>query len=86
MQNAESILIIILAAVLIVFLVMAITALVLVIKLIRTTKRFVDRAEKMAETAGEAAEILRNASGPLAVFKLIRNIVKTFEKRSKKEG
>lgn len=86
MHNAETILIIILAVVLIVFLVIAIAALALIIRLLKAVKRFVDKAERMVETDGEATEIFKNASGPLALFKLIRNIVKIVEKRFNKEG
>jgi hypothetical protein len=81
MHNAESILIIILAVTLTIFLIVAITVLILIAKLVRVVKHLVDRAEHLVETASETADIFKDATGPLALFKLIRNIVKTVEKK-----
>lgn len=83
MQNAESILVIIVSATLALFLIAAIAVLVMVAKLIQSVRRIVDQAEKVVETAGEAAEMMRNASGPLALFKVVRNMVKAVDKMRK---
>ena len=80
MHNAESILVIIVSTTLTIFLLLAIAVLVLTAKLIKAVIRIVNRAEQVIETAEEAAEVLRNASGPLAFFKVVSNIVKTVEK------
>lgn len=80
MQNAESILVIIVSAVLALFLLAAIIVLVLIAKLIQSLRRIINDAERVVETAGEAAEMLRNASGPLALFKVVRNIMKAVDK------
>ncbi len=83
MQNAESILVIIVSSVLVLFLIVSIVVLVLIAKLVTATKRVVERAEDLVETAGEAAEMLRDASGPLALFKLVRNFMKAVDKARK---
>ena len=83
MQNAESILVIIVSTTLALFLIAAIAVLVMVAKLIQSVRRIVDQAEKVVETAGEAAEMMRNASGPLALFKVVRNMVKAVDKTRK---
>ena len=83
MQHAESILVIIVSSVLTLFLVTFIVVLILVAKLVASLKRIVEHAEQVVETAGEAAEMLRNASGPLALFKVIRNVMKSMEKMRK---
>ena len=83
MNTAESILVIIVSATLTIFLVVAIVTLVLIAKLVTSVKHVVDHAEKVVETAGEAAEMLRNASGPLAFFKVVRNIIKNIDKMRK---
>lgn len=83
MHNAESILVIITSATLSLFLVVGIVVLVLIAKLLQALRRIVERAEQVVETAGEAAEMLRNASGPLAFFKVIGNIVRTVNKLHK---
>lgn len=81
MQNAESILVIINSTAFALFLILGITVLILTARLINSIKYVVDRAEEAIETAGEAAEMLRNASGPLALFKLLRNIMKSTDKK-----
>lgn len=83
MNSAESILVIIVSVTLTLFLVAGIIALVLVIKVLRALKRVIDQAERVVERAGDAAEVLRNTSGPLALFKVIRNIVRTVERSRK---
>ena len=80
MHEAESILVIIVSATLTVFLIVGIVVLLLIAKLIKAVMRIVERAQQVVETAEEAATMLRNASGPLALFKVIRNIVNTVEK------
>jgi len=76
-------LVIIVSTTLALFLIAAIAVLVMVAKLIQSVRRIVDQAEKVVETAGEAAEMMRNASGPLALFKVVRNMVKAVDKTRK---
>lgn len=83
MQNAEAILVIIVSSVLTLFLITSVVVLVMIAKLVSAIKRMVDHAEQVVETAGEAAEMLRNASGPLALFKVLRNVVNSFDKMHK---
>ena len=83
MQNAESILVIIVSVTLSLFLLVAIVVLVMVAKLIQSIRQIVSQAEKVVETAGEAAEVLRNASGPLALFKVVRNMMRAVDKMRK---
>lgn len=83
MHEAESILVIIVSSVLALFLLVAVIVLVLIARVLVTIKRIVEHAERVIETAGEAAEMLKNVSGPLALFKLIRNIIRAVEKSRK---
>jgi hypothetical protein len=57
--------------------------LVMIAKLVQSLRRIIDNAERVVETAGEAAEMLRNASGPLALFKVVRNMVDAVDKMRK---
>lgn len=82
MQNAESILVIIVSSVLTLFLVVAIVLLFMVIKLVQQVKKVVDKAENAVESIEQAGELFKNTSGPMAVVKLIRNIMN----RNKKKG
>lgn len=84
MQDAESILVIILAVVLTIFLIVAIAIGIITIKLMRSLRNVVDKAESVVDTASEAAEILRNQSGKLALFRLISSIVSTVNKKDEK--
>ncbi|MGI0133749.1 MAG: hypothetical protein ACREBW_02165 [Candidatus Micrarchaeaceae archaeon] len=83
MYNAESVLVIILSTTLSLFLIVGVVVLVLIAKLLQAVRRIVEKAEQVVETAGEAAEMLRNASGPLAFFKVIGNIVRAVDKMHK---
>lgn len=83
MHEAESILVIIVSSVLTLFLITSVIVLVMVAKLVGAIRRVVEHAESVVETASEAAEMMRNASGPLALFKVLSNIIKTVEKSRK---
>ncbi|HVU59245.1 MAG TPA: hypothetical protein VHC98_00160 [Candidatus Saccharimonadales bacterium] len=83
MQHAESILVIIVSTTLALFLLIAIVVLILIAKLVASIRRLVEHAERIMETASDAAEMLRNASGPLAAFKVLRNIMRGFDRMHK---
>jgi hypothetical protein len=59
--------------------------LVLVIRLVSSIKQAVYKAEDAIDSAHEATEIIRtigaNASGPLALYKIIRNIMNMINRR-----
>ena len=80
MNTAALILVIIVSAVLAIFLIVLIVLVVLAIKLMKQLKLIVDRAEKAVDHVTSAGDMLRNASGPLAVLKLVRNLVKHYRK------
>ena len=80
MENAQEILVIIVSSLLSLFLVFGIVMLVLVIKLLKTVKQVVGKAEQVIQSAEAATEVLKNAGGPLAVLKIVRNIMKMADK------
>jgi hypothetical protein len=51
---------------------------VLVTKFIKKLKYVVDKAEHAVDSVSAAGDILRNASGPLAAAKVVRNIMKHY--------
>lgn len=75
MESAQTILVIIVSAVLAIFLTVSIILLVVLVKLVRSTRRAVAKAEHIIDNAEAASDILRNAGGPIAVLKIIRNII-----------
>jgi len=78
--NAESILVIVVTAVFTLFLIVAIVATILVAKLVSSARGLVKKAEEFIDSAESAAGALKNVGGPLALFKLIRNIISMIEK------
>lgn len=80
MENAQSILVIIVSSFLTLFLIVTIVLILLVIKLVKQLKIVVDKAEKAVESVEHAGEVLKNTSGPLALVKLVRNIIKYSKK------
>jgi len=89
MNTAEQILVIITSAVLILFLLLAIAATIYLIKLVRNIRRVVAKAEDVVDSAEAVAEAFKNVGenvgGPLAAFKLVRNIVELVNKTHKKK-
>lgn len=84
MSTSENILVIILSVFLALFLVLAITALVFVVRLLKTLNRITAKAEKVIDSAETVGNVFRNAAGPLAALRLLRNIVETVTEHSKK--
>lgn len=82
-NNAESILIIILSCTLVIFLTVGIVVGVLTAKLISSARELVKKAEHFVDSAESAAAAIKNVGGPLAAFKLIRNVMEMFNKKRK---
>lgn len=74
METSQDILVIILSATLATLLALAIVIAILIIKLLQGIKRITDKAEHVVETAEHVGEAFSNASGSLALFKLVRNV------------
>ncbi len=81
MENAESILVIIVSSFLTLFLIAVIVLLVLVIKLVKQLKKIADKAEKAVESVEHAGDIFKNTAGPLGAAKFMRNVYKQFKKK-----
>lgn len=77
MNTASHILVIFLSVFLAVFMLLGIIVLTQVIRFMRSIQRIASRAENIIESAESVGTIFKNVSGPLALFKLIRNIVMT---------
>ncbi len=82
MDNAEQLLVIILASVLTVFLLLAIVALIKVIQVLSHLKRITEKAERLTDTAEAVGEFFSKTAGPVALGKLIANITDTVFKRN----
>jgi hypothetical protein len=80
MDTAANILVIVLSVFLAAFLILGIIVAIEVIRLVRVIHRVADKAEVVIESAETVGTIFKNVSGPLALFKVARNIVKAVKK------
>lgn len=83
MTTTDQVLIIILCVLLSLFFALCIAVMVVTLKLIGSLRQIVERAEEAVESVESAAEVLRDTSGRLALFKLIRNLIKMIQGNKK---
>lgn len=82
MDTPETVLLFIVGSLLSIFIMMCIAVAVGLYKLVTVVRRVVDKAEDIMESVESAAEVLKDTSGRLAFFKLVRNIMKLVNRRS----
>ena len=75
MDSAAETLLIIVSSTLAVFLVLASIALIFFIKLLRSIRRISEKAEYVADSVEAAAETFEKSAGPIAVLRLVGNII-----------
>jgi hypothetical protein len=83
MTTTDTVLVIILTTLLSIFFILCIAAMVMVVKLLAAVRRIAEKAEDVVDSVESAAEVLRDTQGKLAVFKLIRNIVKLMDRKGR---
>jgi hypothetical protein len=81
MTETQSVLLVILSVFLALFLALAITATILGIKLIKSVKRIITKAETVIDSVETAADVVKNATGPLATLKVIKNIIDLVQRK-----
>ena len=84
MTTTDQVLLIVVGALLSVFRLLCIGVMAGVLKLIKGLREMVAKAEEVVDSVESAAEVLRDTSGPLAMFKLMRNIMKASQKGRRK--
>ena len=84
MNTAEQILVIILAAALAVFLILAIIVAAMLIRLMKTLNGIADKAQEVVTNAEKTAEMVKSAVGQLSVLRFIQNMVTMVQKRADK--
>lgn len=86
LSTTQQVLLVILASALAIFIVLAIVIAVMVIRLLMTIKLITAKAEQLIASAESVAQVFKNASGPMAIFKVIRSVADMVQnKRSNKE-
>lgn len=83
MDTTEQLLLIFLSAALAVLLVLAIIAMVLAIKLMKSIRRISEKAENIIEDVEQVGDTFRQAAGPLALLRVVSNIVSVVNKHKK---
>jgi Ca2+/H+ antiporter len=83
MNTAEQILVIVLAAFLAIFLLITIFLVIETFKVVKGVKKVIDKADTIVTSAESITEVFSNVSGPLALAKLVGNIMK-FTNKAKK--
>jgi phosphate uptake regulator len=86
MGNAESILVLILAGTLAVFLVLSIVAAVMAIRILKKVERIAERAEDIADRAETAAKMFKTVAGPVAIGRIFAAIYETVTGKDRKKG
>lgn len=84
MDTSTHILVIILSVTLALFLVLAITATVITIRVLRSIDRLVKKAEGIVNTAEHVGNVFKNVSGPIAIARLLQNIFEVVTKHNKR--
>lgn len=84
MEEASTILVIILSSVLSVFLIVCIIFVIALVKLTKKVQEIADKADHVASNVESVSEAFRNAAGPLAAGKVIMNIVDMVTNKGKK--
>lgn len=84
MGTAEQILVIILSSFLAIFLILAIVATVLSIKVLKHIQKITEKAEAIADKADSVTTFFQQTAGPAAIAKLVSNLVHAV--RDKKGG
>ena len=83
MNTTDTVLLIIITSLMSIFFLLAIAAAIAVLKLITTIKNAVSKAESVIDSVESAAGVFKDASGPMAAFKLIKNILDLVQKHKK---
>ncbi len=83
MSTTDTVLLIIVTAILSIFFLAGIFLIIAVIKLISAIRKVVDKAEDLVDSAEEVADVFKDTKGHLAFFKLIMNIIKLAQGRKK---
>jgi hypothetical protein len=86
MDTAAETLLIVVSAALTIFLIVLIVAISYFIGILKQVKRLTAQAESAVDSLESAANTLKDTASPLAVLKLIGNIVNQASKMNRKKG
>jgi hypothetical protein len=76
MSTTDNVLLIIITSLLSLLLLATIAVVVIIFKLLSSIRKVVIKAESVIDSVESAADVIKDTQGRLALFKLIRNIMK----------
>jgi hypothetical protein len=83
MTTTDTVMLIILTSLLSLFTLLGIVLLIAALKLVGSVKKVVAKADSVVDSVESAAEVIKDTQGRLAVFKLVRNIIKLVQRSRK---
>jgi len=85
MNTTFDILVIVLSVLLGLFLILAIVTISLILKVVASVRRVVAKGEQVIDSAEAAAEMFKNAAGPLGALKTFAQIIDTVAKHKRRK-
>lgn len=80
MNTAEQIILVVLASALAIFLMLAIAAIVMVIRLIKTLRDIAEKADRIIDSAETVTGLFRKVSGPMTMLHFVRSVAEAVTK------
>lgn len=81
MNTVDTVFFIILSVVMSLFFILLIALVVVALKLVKSVKNVIAKAEHVIDNVESATDVIRDARGPFPLMKLIRNIMDLTNKR-----
>lgn len=81
MDTATHVLVVILSSFLALFILLGIIVAIQVIRVLTMIQRIAQKAESVIESAESVGAIFKNAAGPLAILKVITNMVRVVKRK-----
>jgi hypothetical protein len=84
MNTSEHILVIVLAAMLALFLLLSVVIAIQIVRLLHKIQLIAQKAESVIESAESVGTVFKNAAGPMALVRVIRNMIHVAQDSNKR--
>jgi hypothetical protein len=75
LSTAQQIILIILASALAIFLILSVAIAVMIVRLIKTIRMIVEKAERVIESAEAVGDVFKKAAGPMSILRFIQGVM-----------
>jgi hypothetical protein len=86
MDTATQVLVIIVSTLLSIFLLVGIIVSIKLYQLLKKLKHIAEQAEKVADSAEHVGDFFRRSAGPVALSRMVINIIESVQKHGSKKG